>query len=261
MELLLGLFMLLLVALGSIGLLTWVPFGRWTFEYGGRTFEVRNYGVREVILVDGVVVEHTGVSTNWTTKAAHAIKLPDGRQLEIVIASSNGLTIDCIARVGDEVVFDSTVHRVPEGAARATLPGTLEPDPPSTEPDDARWAPARVLLDELEATPELAESARALRGALHEALDGLQRATRAADAHQALGGAGDDLDAVVQHREDSVQEVLGLLRELHLAATTRDVRAPSIEDTLGRLEAEREVDEAALRRAAAQRARASERNR
>jgi len=242
---------------GAVWAVFWAQFGRWSFDFGGRTFTVRNHLFHEVIEVDGEVVKGTRVHATLM-EADHAIALPDGRQLDIVIGSTDGFSMFCRARVGEDVIFDSKQHGQ---RARAKLPGALKPTPaaPTSSPedtiDDPRWAPAQVLLDALAADPSMSASAASLREALRDALGALERSQRAAAAHQALGGSEDRgaLDEVVRHRDASVEDVLGLLRELHLAATTQ-APSPKVQDTLAQLKAEREVDDAVLRRAMAARA-------
>jgi hypothetical protein len=63
----------------------------------------------------------------------------------------------------------------------------------------------------------------------------------------------------VDQREAVVTDLLGLLRALHLAASGREAPTAAVsevEDTLQRLEADREVDSARLRQVAAARAQA-----
>jgi len=70
-------------------------------------------------------------------------------------------------------------------------------------------------------------------------------------AHTALGGDMDALEPVLTQREADVQEVIQSLRELHLAASRRELAAttlPQINDVVERLRAEEEVDAAARRR-------------
>lgn len=241
---------------------TRIPFGRWSFTHEGRSFEVVNYAFHEHIFVDGERLRDTRVGGDHLTHAAHAIRLPDGQQLDVVVGSANGLTVACVAKVGDAVVFDSNDLRPAPGTARAVLPpgrATAVTSEAVAVPDDARWAAAAVLLDELGRDPDHSDASEALRGALRDALTALETAQRAAVAHQALGGEGGPLDAIVAHREGSVVEVLDLVRQLHVVAATKGVTEDlAVEATLARVQAEREVDEEGLRQAMARRSRQHE---
>ncbi|MEN0068368.1 MAG: hypothetical protein AAGA48_39980 [Myxococcota bacterium] len=86
----------------------------------------------------------------------------------------------------------------------------------------------------------------------------LAGAKRAAEAHRALGGEDGPLADVVSGHEASVEQTLEVLRELHVAVATRGeagVDLPQVQALVGRLQAEREVDEATLKHDAALRAR------
>ncbi|MEZ4236617.1 MAG: hypothetical protein R3F59_10765 [Myxococcota bacterium] len=242
----------LLVALAVLGGLAGVlvlPLGRWSFSYEGRAIEVRNYVLSERITVDGEQVARTRVGGNHLNYAVHALALPDGRQLDVAV-TSDGYTFRCRATVGDQVVYDSLAVVPRAGPARARLPEAKSAPPVAGIPTDARWGAAEVLLRELADDPEVRASAGTLSTELRAAMLRLEQARLAAEAHASLGG-GDEAAALIEARESAVEELLALLRELHLAASGRsEVQPPprDAEDALQRLEAEREVDR--LRRAA-----------
>jgi hypothetical protein len=236
-----------------------IPIGVYRFELEGRGFEVRNYVGREEILVDGVPVPRTRVAGDGG-HAMHAVGLPDGRQVNIVIDAVGGSRIRCRALVDDEVVYDSA----PDPAKRAVrakvqLSPVASPDAEAAPAEDPRWAAAKVLFAELAAEGDVAAAAGSLEVELSGAMRRLAQARRAAEAHATLGGADEEGAALVSSREAVVADLLGLLRALHLAASGREVPAAAVsevEDTLQRLDADREVDSARLRQVAAARTQA-----
>lgn len=249
------LFWLLLV--GSLIVMVWfVPTNRWTFAHGDHWIDVRNYGTTETIAVDGVIVATRRSGSFWDMKVEHSVDV-DGERLRIEVDGSGG-GMRCRAAAGQTMVFDSSgfVDVLPppdpperELSLRARLP------PPSASRSatqvvalDPRVAAAEVLLTELAShdDEEVREANEALRSAVHAAFGRLHRAKSAAAAHTLLGGeAHDDVLAVA---EAKVVEALASLRALHLAAkrveaTQRDAM-PEVSAVTGRLEAEREVNEA-----------------
>ena len=242
-----------------------LPIHRWRFTAEGRQITVSNFIFHETIVVDGVRVPHTRVGGNYLTWATHALALPDGRELLINIASQDGITVRCSALIGEEVVFDSstpvralgrvapTRAALPEPAATPTpaasaappAPAPALPLPEPREARDPRWTAASVLLSSLRADPELGRAAADLEAELRRALARRAATAEAVAAHVALGGSSEEQD---------VQDLLRVLREVHLAASRRERTAsalPPVEDVLARLRASHEVDADTRRQLAA----------
>ena len=255
-----------------------LPIHRWRFTAEGRQITVSNFIFHETIVVDGVRVPHTRVGGNYLTWATHALALPDGRELLINIASQDGITVRCSALIGEEVVFDSstpvralgrvapTRAALPEPAATPTSAASAAPSLPAASPApalplpeprearDPRWTAASVLLSSLRADPELGRAAADLEAELRRALARRAATAEAVAAHVALGGSSEELAPIVSQREQAVQDLLRVLRELHLAASRRELTAsalPHVEDVLARLRASHEVDADTRRQLAA----------
>jgi hypothetical protein len=212
----------------------------WAFEFGGRRFRVHRYASRRVeIRVDGTLLPPSRVATN-PDFVLHAVPLPDGRQLDLKITKKR-----CRAAIGEALIYDSDGPLAVQH--RAHGPG---PARSPRAPEDPRWNAAAVLLRELEDDPEVSAAAARLGAEVRAAMFSHEQARQAADAHAALGGTGDDATALVARREAVVEDLLRVVRELHLAASGRSIEPtslPKVEETLRRLEAEREVDSARLR--------------
>lgn len=197
---------MVLVTVGFVALLAFVPFNRWIFQHQGRRIEVRNFGLTESVRVDGVVVPESRVAGDFVSFATHAIPFSNGESLIIEITTST-FAMRCLARLGTRVVFDSI-------GQPATLPLV----------DDPRWEAAQTLLSELDDHPSTARSAATLRRVLERGFLSLSKTRRLAEAHRTLGS--DDLGNAVAQHERKVRDALELLRQLHLAAH-RPRRAPT----------------------------------
>lgn len=140
-------------------------------------------------------------------------------------------------------------------ARQATLSRSIAQPP--IEPTDARWEAARRLLADLRATaePRASEAATRLEEGLRDVLGRLDRLGAARDAHRALGGDDARVDRARARLDTQAQEMLEALREFHLVALAGGA-APSldrVEDLLGRVAADAEVEETARARVAASR--------
>ncbi|MBM4365504.1 MAG: hypothetical protein FJ102_04765 [Deltaproteobacteria bacterium] len=144
------------------------------------------------------------------------------------------------------------------GSAREEEPGGSAPDPgaaPQADPGDARWEPAKRLLEDLRRAkdPRANEAAARIEEGLRDVLGRLDRLAEARQAHAALGGSQAALDAPQARLDAQAQEVFEALREFHLVVIAGGP-APSldrVEDLLRQAEAEAEVEESAANRARA----------
>jgi hypothetical protein len=108
------------------------------------------------------------------------------------------------------------------------------------EPADARWPPAKAILESLAASRDGAtqEATMRIRTGLHDALRHLAVLTETASAHAALGGDA-ELASARAALDHEIERWLAALRALHLQAT---VKAGSADDILAKVRAESEVD-------------------
>lgn len=234
---------------GMTALMTVVPFQRWEFEHAGTRIKVRNYAVREVVSVDGVVVKGTWRQGDRLSRALHEVALPGGEVLTVQVNTAGG-AVRCRAFAGREAIFDS------DGPPWLSEAASAAPAPAAAEPDDPRWGAACVLLADLErGDAELTAAATDLRRALRGGFLDLIAASRAAAAHAALGAddAGDGLR--IEAADAAVHQLISTLQELHRAATAPAAAGappvPRAREALARIEAEREVQRAAATRASA----------
>ena len=189
---------LVLLTVGFVVVLAWVPFNRWEFVHEGRRIEIRNYGLTEAIWVDGERVPNSRVGGDFVTYAIHAVPTRSGEPLTIQVSTAT-LAMRCTAHLDSRMVFDSRRH--PHLAVVI---------------DDPRWPAAQTLLLELDGDPDTESSAATLRRVLRGGFEGLCRVRALAAAHRALGG--DAFAAEVSRCEATVTEALQVLRELHAAA-------------------------------------------
>jgi hypothetical protein len=191
----------------------------WRFVYLGRTIEVRNSLLAEVIKVDGerVPTERDGDGLRYVR---HVLRLDNGRVLRIWIRA-NGASATCLADDGAEVVFASDAP-----------PERVTPE------EDPRLLAARVLLTDLAAFD--ARAAGDLEVALERMVSAERAARSQAAAHAALGGDGEEL---VLRRTLELDELLAALRELHLALMRDDQPARAVaQRALARMGAMNEVE-------------------
>jgi hypothetical protein len=139
-------------------------------------------------------------------------------------------------------------------AAGQRLAGSLEDDvaraesaATTPEPTDARWLPARAILESLAASrdPATQEATKRIRAGLHDALRHLAVLGETAPAHAALGGDA-ELASAKQALDQEIERWLAALRALHLQST---VKAGSADDILAKVRAESEVDNAVRQKA------------
>ena len=92
--------------------------------------------------------------------------------------------------------------------------------------------------------PDAAKTAAAVRIEVSGALSRLASARESAEAHCALGGSMADVAERLAHQEAAVNDVLALLRRLHVAANavhTDRTDVAWVEESIHKLEADREV--------------------
>lgn len=120
------------------------------------------------------------------------------------------------------------------------------------EPQDPRWAAAKVLLADLRGARDGRHGDAALRieAGLREVLGGLDRLASVGQAHRALGGDDVPVAAARARLDGQAAELLDALRDLHLLALA-DGEAFSqdrLDDLLARVAADAEVQDGAGRR-------------
>ena len=187
----------------------------------------------------------------------------DGRRVaQKTTLSGSGCTLSA-AIDGDPPIALTAVIVYPAGAARpigrlyangqwigGEPRASLEVPPARAEavpePVDPRWPAARQLLGDLRASgdPRATEAATRIEEGLRHVLGRLDRLAAAREAHRALGGDDQRVDSARATLDVHVQEVVEALREFHLVALSGGP-APSldrVEDLLGRVAAEAEVE-------------------
>jgi hypothetical protein len=221
----------------------------WNFSWNGRKVRLVAGQNRKELYVDGVRVAHkttlSGMGTTlvWTMESGGppvvvtaSIAYPSHAPTPVGRVYANGQWIG-----GDP--------REPEAAPPKTA--SIAPAANRPEPTDTRWEPAKQLLADLSTSsdPRVAEAAERIDRGLRDVLGRLDRLAAAREAHAALGGDGKRLDAARARLDAQVQEVVEALREVHLVALAGGP-PPSldrVEDLVGRVEAEAEVDDAIAR--------------
>lgn len=117
------------------------------------------------------------------------------------------------------------------------------------EPQDPRWAAAKVLLGDLR-DGRHGGAAQRIEAGLREVLGGLDRLANVGQAHRALGGDDVRVEAARARLDGQAAELLDALRDLHLLALA-DGDAFSqdrLDDLLARVAADAEVQDGAGRR-------------
>ncbi len=224
-----ALFALLLLAFGA--LMWMVPFHRWQLEHAGSRVEVRNYGLRERVLVNGALAEGSRTGGDYTTWASHRVSLASGEELDILI-EMKGLSMICTASCGGQVIWTSG-PRLPAASAAPAA---------SAPAADPRQVASMVLLKELRTHPDLrvTQAGAQLEGALVSAFAQRAAALRAAEAHAALGASEDEIARLRDHQEQELASLLGAIRALHMVASSRaDVQQlPDVQPILDELHQE-----------------------
>ncbi len=207
-ELLIPLFLALTTAAG-VGVAIWtLPAHKWSFSWRGVRVDVRNYLLRELILLDGVPQRGTRVAGDRVSWAEHAVDVAGARVRGGV--GSVGLSMICEAAHGDETIFDT------RSASILTTRAPAAPMP--ALPDEPRAAAVRAVAGRLAGSTDLEVVARAqeLEETLVPILTSIAQAREAAAAHVTLGGEA-ELSSLVDGLEAQLEPLLAELRALHVA--------------------------------------------
>lgn len=234
------------IAAIGLGLLLAYYSRSWEARWRGRHIKVVNRSMSEELWVDGeLVARNRSHGMAMSVVLTGLVEDPEAGSLPLRarIHMDNGLSVQCELTIGGEVV--PTVA----GA------GMLDEAPASEEaiPVDPRWAAAVKLLRKVreEGDASVRDAANALQDALRDTLLALEHLGEAADAHAVLGGAAEGLAPLEARWGLRADEVVAMVRELHLAVVSRHSpdasdQVEAIQDLVRRLEAEAEVDAGAI---------------
>lgn len=208
-------------------------------QVAGRRLDVRAWSNRKELLVDGRVVAARTTHARCAVTLVSTIEV-DGETigLEAVVTHPSGGAAEVrVYADGRHVGGD------PPAQARA----------PAPEPSDSRWAAAAVLLRDVHASEDarLHEAAERVQTGLRDALGRLARLNAARHAHATLDSDVSVLEGARDRLDHRVSELVDALRALHLAAVVggTPTALDPIDELLGRLTAEAEVEETIASRA------------
>jgi hypothetical protein len=191
---LLGVLILVLCAAAFVGFF-FVPLQRFRFVHGGRRYVVHNYALHEWIWCDGARLVGTRTGGNHTSWASHAIGLPDGRHIDVRLATTDGVRFWCVAMVDGRVLFDSrSGHELPDLTWREAVREVLARLVRSVDPDVRRSAcvlqqQVRDALRRLDAAERAGHEGDIAAGRAE--VDRLLPLVRALDRHKDEGPVSD----------------------------------------------------------------------